>query len=291
MASADRRSGVFDRREGAAGRPRPYRRTYSRREVLRGGLAGAAGLAFAACAGSGSTGASDAGEGGAEWGYSGAGGPANWADLSPEYESCGAGGMQSPIDITGYTPGSPPPLRFSYRSEPTELTNDGRAVHVHYPAGSRLEFSGRFYELESGHFHSPAEHTLDGGQFAAELHLVHRRESGDLAVAGFLFREGGPDPRLQLLLDNAPAPGGRAAAPSGLDAGRWVPSDFSFYMYQGSTTTPPCTEPVEWFVMLETGSVSPEQAGRWQELTAGGPTNRPIQPRNGREIIFSGPRS
>lgn len=282
---------MIDRREGAAGLPRSDGKSCSRRQVLRAGLAAAAGLAFGACAGSGSTSASDAGEGAAAWGYSGAGGPANWADLSPEYERCGAGVMQSPIDITGYTPGSPPPLRFSYRSAPTELTNDGHAVHIHYPAGSGFEFSGRFYELASGHFHAPAEHTLDGEQFAAELHLVHRQESGGLAVAGFLFRSGGPDPRLQTLLDNAPAAGGAAPAPSGLDAGRWVPSDLGFYMYQGSTTTPPCTEPVEWFVMPATATVSPEQARRWQELTAGGPTNRPLQPRNGREIIFSGPRS
>ena len=282
---------MFDQREDAAGLPRSYGKSCSRRQVLRAGLAAAAGLAFGACAGSGSTAASDAGEGAAAWGYSGAGGPAKWADLSPEYERCGAGMMQSPIDITGYTPGSPPPLRFSYRSAPTELTNDGHAVHIHYPAGSGFEFSGRFYELASGHFHAPAEHTLDGEQFAAELHLVHRQESGGLAVAGFLFRSGGPDPRLQTLLDNAPAAGGAAPAPSGLDAGRWVPSDLGFYMYQGSTTTPPCTEPVEWFVMPATATVSPEQARRWQELTVGGPTNRPLQPRNGREIIFSGPRS
>lgn len=230
-------------------------------------------------------------EGAVEWGYSGAAGPAGWADLSPEYAQCGAGRMQSPIDITDYTPGDPPPLRFSYRSAPTGLTNDGRAVNVHYPEGDRFEFSGRAYELDAGHFHTPSEHTLDGEQLAAELHLVHRQASGGLAVVGFLFRLGGPDPRLQALLDAAPAAGGAAEAPPGLDAGMWVPADLGFYMYQGSTTTPPCAEPVEWFVMLETGAVSRQQVDRWQELTAGGPTNRPIQPRRNREIVFSGSRT
>ena len=230
-------------------------------------------------------------EGGVEWGYSGAAGPASWADLSPGYARCGAGRMQSPIDITDYTLGDLPPLRFSYRSEPTELTNDGRAVTVHYPEGGRFEFSGRVYELDSGHFHTPSEHTLDGEQLAAELHLVHRQASGGLAVGGVLFRLGGPDPRLQALLDAAPAAGRTAEAPSGLDAGRWVPADLGFYMYRGSTTTPPCAEPVEWFLMLETGSVSQKQVDRWQELTAGGPTNRPLQPRRGREIVFSGSRT
>ena len=268
---------------------------YSRRQLLRTGVLGAAGLVVGACASNDSTTAAsvytptaDTGE--VKWGYSGAGGPANWADLSPEYERCRSGRMQSPIDITGYTLGDLSPLRFSYRSEPTELTNSGHAIYIHYPEGNRFEFSGRTYELDAGHFHTPSEHTLDGEQLAAELHLVHRQSSGGLAVVGFLFRLGDPDPRLQLLLDSAPAAGGAAGAPSDLYAGRWVPSDLGFYMYRGSTTTPPCEEPVEWFVMLETGTVSQEQADRWQEMTAGGPTNRPIQPRNDREIVFSGSR-
>lgn len=231
----------------------------------------------------------------AEWGYSGAGAPANWANLSPEYGKCGSGERQSPIDITGYEPADPPPLRFSYRdAAPNRLANDGRAVHIHYAEGNRFGFSGRRYQLTQAHFHAPGEHLLDGESFAAELHLAHQRASGRLAVIGFLYRLGEPDPMLEELLSRAPAvgeeAGGEEGSLDGLGAAVLVPDDKGFYMYGGSTTTPPCFEPVEWFVMAEKRSVSQEQADRLQAMTAGGPTNRPVQPRNGRELVFTGSR-
>ena len=39
-------------------------------------------------------------DGGAEvhWGYTGAGGPENWAKLAPDYTLCSAGTRQSPIE-------------------------------------------------------------------------------------------------------------------------------------------------------------------------------------------------
>lgn len=230
-----------------------------------------------------------------EWGYSGAGAPAHWAGLSPEYGKCGSGERQSPIDITGYALADPPPLRFSYRdAAPNRLANDGRAVHVQYAAGNRFGFSGRRYHLTQAHFHAPGEHLLDGESFAAELHLVHQRASGGLAVIGFLYRLGEPDPMLEELLNRAPAAGeeagGEGGSLGGLGAAVLVPEDKGFYMYGGSTTTPPCFEPVEWFVMAEKRSASQEQADRLQAMTAGGPTNRPVQPRNGRELVFTGSR-
>lgn len=231
----------------------------------------------------------------AEWGYSGAGAPANWADLSPEYEKCRSGERQSPIDLTGYAPADPPPLRFSYRGEaPKRLTNNGRAVYIDYAEGSRFEFSGRCYQLTQAHFHVPGEHLLDGASFAAELHLAHQRASGGLAVIGFLYRRGRPDPMLEELLNRAPAVGEAAGDEGGslvgLGAAGLVPEDKGFYMYEGSVTTPPCWEPVEWFVMAEIRSASQEQADRLRAMTGGGPTNRPVQPRNGRKLIFTGPR-
>lgn len=256
----------------------------SRRQfMLMLSLAGAA----AACGGG------DA-EMAAEWGYSGAAAPGAWAGLSSEYEDCGSGDRQSPIDITGYAPGDPPPLRFSYGAAPVRLTNNGRAVYINYEEGSRFEFAGRSYELQQAHYHTPSEHLLDGESFAAELHLVHRRSSGGLAVVGFLFRLGDPDPFLEEVLNLAPAVGGSAdaadASLAGLNSSLLVPEERGFYMYEGSTTTPPCTESVEWFVMAQTGTASAEQVERWRAATAGGPTNRPVQPRNGREIVFTGSR-
>ena len=69
-------------------------------------------------------------EGEVEWGYSGAGAPENWASLSPDYAMCGDGVKQSPVDITGYTPGDSPPLSFSFRRDAAEFANDGRFLTI-----------------------------------------------------------------------------------------------------------------------------------------------------------------
>ena len=228
-----------------------------------------------------------------EWGYTGAGGPENWASLSPDNEACAAGTIQSPINIAGDVSGDVPPLSFSFRRDVEEIKNDGRSVKSTYAPRNRLGFAERTYELASAHYHSPAEHTLNGEQFPVELHLVHEQTFGDLAVVGFLYRLGDPDPMLEAFLTHAPVVGetvsGEGSSLPDLNASGFTPSDLGYYKYQGSLTTPPCTEPVDWFVMNQIGTVSQDQVNRLVELT-GGANNRPVQPTGGRAISYSGPR-
>ena len=55
-------------------------------------------------------------------------------------------------------------------------------------------------------------------------------------------------------------------------------ADKYFYNYQGSLTTPPCTETVEWFVMRQPLPIRPENLERFRnDLNNGEPNNRPVQ--------------
>lgn len=229
-----------------------------------------------------------------DWGYTGAGAPENWANISPDNATCADGMMQSPIDITGYQMGDAPPLSFSFRRGVTEISNDGKMLEAEYAPRNRLGFAERTYELASARWHSPAEHRFDGEELPAELQLVHEQTFGDLAVVSFLYRIGEPDPTLEAFLAAAPAVGetasGEGDALPDLNARIFQPADLGYYKYQGSLTMPPCSEPVDWFVMHEIGTVSQDQVDRLQALIGGIANNRPIQPLNGREINFSGPR-
>lgn len=52
------------------------------------------------------------------------------------------------------------------------------------------------------HFHSPSEHTWDGGRHLdAEVHLVHKSHNGELLVMAVLLRinENRPDNELEIL--------------------------------------------------------------------------------------------
>ena len=218
-----------------------------------------------------------------KWGYDGLGAPEHWASLSEQYAACADGKRQSPIDIAGYDRGDAAPISLSYSVDATTVRNDGKLIHVDYEAGNTLRVGQRIYELRSAHFHSPSEHRIDGASFAAELHLVHADANGDLAVVGLLFDTGTPSPVVEEILDAAPGAGDTIADGFTLNARVYVPTELSYYRYDGSKTTPPCNEPVDWYVMSQPETISPEQIDGLLELS-GGPNNRPVQPTGNRVI-------
>ena len=224
-----------------------------------------------------------------EWSYSGEGGPANWASLSADNERCGSGTQQSPVDIAGYAKGDSPPISFSYRREAESVTNAGTAITVNYPSGNRLGLSERTYQLEAVTAHTPSEHHLDGKSYPLELQLLHSQTFGDVAVVSMLFDIGDANPVVQEIIDNMPSEIGTTEVTGVLNARGLATKDLGYYSYKGSFTTPPCAEPVDWFVMLEIGTVSQAQVDALQSVT--GPNNRPLQALGGREIATSGSRT
>ena len=223
----------------------------------------------------------------AEWGYDGPGAPENWASLSQEYATCTDGEQQSPVDITGYEKGDAGPISFSYVSDMAAVRNDGKSVHIDYGPGNTMTVGQQAFELKSAHFHSPSEHRIDGASFAAELHLVHADADGNLAVVALLFGQGAPSPLVQAMLDAAPAAGETVSNGFTLNAAGYAPAQNSYYHYDGSKTTPPCHEPVGWYVMRKTATISPEQVENLLALS-GGPNNRPVQSIGNRVIIIGG---
>ena len=222
-----------------------------------------------------------------EWGYGGPGGPENWASLSEEYTTCADGKQQSPVDITGYEEADVNPISFLYDSDAAAVHNDGRFVHIDYAPGSMLSVGKQIFELKSAHLHSPSEHWIDGVSFAAELHLVHAGADGRLAAVALLFKLGAPSPAVEAILDAAPATGNTVSAGATPNAGGIAPDELGYYQYDGSKTTPPCQEPVGWFVMRQPKTISQEQVNRLLALSDG-PNNRPVQPTGSRVIRAGG---
>ena len=224
-----------------------------------------------------------------DWGYWGPGAPNNWGSLSPDFAPCAVGLQQSPIDIGGVVEDSSlPDLIFDYRGYAVEINHNGKIAHFEYGDGNTLTVGSQKYELVSMHIHVHAEHQLDGQLFPAEMHLVHRKEGGFLGVVGQVYRLGEPDPVVQALIDAYPDPGQTRHGDSVLNAADFVPADKGYYRYDGSLTTPPCTEGVDWHVLREIRTISQEQVNRIAALHNGF-NHRPIQARNGRQVLDTGP--
>lgn len=168
----------------------------------------------------------------------------------------------------------------------------GPAVQVNYEPGSVFLVGDRTYELLQIHFHAPSEETIDGHRYPLVAHLVHSDKAGNLAVVAVLFDADesgsrGPHPGLAPIVAHLPQEAGPEQFHPDVivQAMHLLPDDRCLYFFEGSLTTPPCTEGVAWFVFRTPVPIGKEQLAR---ITTIYPNNaRPIQPPFGRTVQAS----
>lgn len=218
------------------------------------------------------------------WTYSGEHGPEHWAELSPDYAACGLGVNQSPIDITASIEANLGDLEIDYQYGTTTIINNGHTLQINSKPGNWLNAEGQRFELQQLHFHSPSEHQLNGESFPLEAHFVHKNEKGELAVVAVVFKEGKINDALETVGRLAPTVVGESN-PVDIDFqtlplyGRYD----SYFRYNGSLTTPPCTEGIRWFIIREPGEVAAVQVASFVALI--GEDARGPQPQNARIVL------
>ncbi|WP_113155732.1 carbonic anhydrase [Nitratireductor sp. OM-1] len=219
------------------------------------------------------------------WSYQEVSGPAQWGALEKANAACSAGAQQSPIDITGVVEASLPPLEIDWRPGGT-LLNNGHTIQVNMPKGSTLARGDRRYELLQYHFHAPSEHLVNGRSFAMEVHFVHRdTESGALGVLGVFIEPGERDESFESLAAVFPGKVQGSASVADVDPGGLLPDDLAYWFYEGSLTTPPCSEIVDWMVLRTPKRVAAEDIRRFTALYSG--NARPVLQSNRRFILAS----
>lgn len=215
------------------------------------------------------------------WSYEGATGPEHWGALDASFATCQVGHVQSPIDIPAASLKPEPldPIRFDYKATPLHVTDNGHTLMATYAPGSTIHIGAAEYELQQVHFHRPSEEKVDGKAFAMVAHLVHKNKEGRLAVVAVLFQEGAANPALDAIF------GAKPPAGASLDAASLLPGKTSYFTFEGSLTTPPCTEGVTWYVLRQPMTASANQIAAFAKHY---PHNaRPVQPLQGRAIHAS----
>ncbi|MFS0689899.1 carbonic anhydrase family protein [Sporosarcina sp. 179-K 8C2 HS] len=224
-----------------------------------------------------------------QWSYDEETGPDNWGELDPTYSACTEGNEQSPINIEFSQVKTSEELdNFKIQYEPTQfsIVNNGHSVQAN-PAtpNNSIVVEGTEYKLAQFHFHTPSEHQINGQNMDMELHLVHQDADGGLAVLGLMIKEGKENEKLAPIWDVLPLneTENDNDLNKTIDLHDLLPSDQTTYYYNGSLTTPPCSEKVKWIVFEEPIEMSKEQIQAYQQIF---PENqRPVQPLNEREII------
>jgi len=216
----------------------------------------------------------------------------HWSYAHPEdwgadgaFRACSSGGEQSPINLTGGVRAEIEPPAVSWRAEAFSVVNNGHTIQANASPGGFATSAGRKYELQQFHFHAPSEHTLDGKRSAMEAHFVHGGEGGNLMVIGVFLEGGGQDacPAFSALMAAAPKGEGETRLKAAIDPASLLPKARHFFRYEGSLTTPPCSEVVEWNVFASPVTVAESGIERFKSSF---PMDaRPLQPVHRRILL------
>lgn len=195
----------------------------------------------------------------------------------PAADACTLGTEQSPIHISSTEAKRTklPELAFDYHASKTAVEHHGHAVQVNLKEDNGLRLGDVDYKLLQFHYHHPSEHLIDGKAAPLEVHLVHQNKDGNLAVVGVLFHEGAANPALATKLASI----GKDAT---VDPRELLPADLGYFTYNGSLTTPPCSEGVKWLVLAQPMTASAEQLAALQKQVE--PNARTAQKVNARLI-------
>jgi len=217
-----------------------------------------------------------------DWGYEDEG---HWP------EKCRTGKMQSPINLDHEIAVERSYPRFVFsnynREYPARVKNNGHSVELRVDSPLPTVSGGgldREYTLDHLHFHWQSEHTIDSYRFPLEVHLVHYasvyqnlqealKYKDGLAVLA-VFYDLSPDDDIQFkplvtVMENVEKVAKSISTIDRVQLSSFLPRDVAgYYRYNGSLTTPDCTEVVTWTIFTNTISISKEQAKHFESFHA-----------------------
>ncbi len=220
----------------------------------------------------------------AHWSYEGASSPEHWGTMEKSFSACAIGDQQSPVNLKdGVTAEAGGPV-LNWNAVPFTVVNNGHSIELR-PQGDAggAELDGRHYVLRQFHFHTPSEHAVDGRRAPMEAHFVHEAEGGTLMVLAVFLEPGGENKAFSTLMNAAPHKEGKNDLTAPLDISSLLPQARQLYRYEGSLTTPPCAEVVDWNIYATPVKVAQSDIDAFKAIF---PMNaRPLQAINRRFLL------
>lgn len=229
-------------------------------------------------------------------------GPEQWSSV---YESCG-GVSQSPINVDMST------VEADYVERRMELIKSsgnctrffGEETYSTWSV-SKLEectegkikvlWDGTEFFLNRFQLHSPSEHRLSDKHHDAEVQFVYKTSAGGLGPIISVFLEASESEDNSFLAEYwSKFTGEYHYVLGSIDPyADFIPTSSQVVWYNGSYTTPECTETVPRIIFTQTQTMSYHQLnlfkqalGRLPQTSGALANNRPIQPQNNRQLFI-----
>jgi len=116
-----------------------------------------------------------------------------------------------------------------------------------------VTYRDKKYNVGQLHMHQPSEHTFDGYRYDMELHIVHQEANGekDYLVFAVYFNIGGESEFLKSIKYTTVSSTTDSSVILDEGINIWTllkkAKGMDYISYEGSFTTPPCTEGVKFF--------------------------------------------
>lgn len=187
------------------------------------------------------------------------------------------------------------------KTTPEHLVHRSRDATTHATGDSKgwTRLFASHYNFYQVHWHAPSENRIDGQQFAMEAHYVHQLNDSTLvgtnarlAVIAVMYELSERcNDELDAFWRRMPVSAGDAPFDTTVDVGAWLATLLpgGFYFWEGSLTTPPCTEGVAWALLRRHSHVCARQVERLRSSLAlmrdgVDVNNRVVQPLHGRQV-------
>jgi carbonic anhydrase len=205
---------------------------------------------------------------------------------------------QSPINIISDKAEKDPKQQFSFafHSDCDGVENLGHTIQVDFKKGSTCSINGKDFTSKQFHFHTPSEHLIDGVTYPLEMHIVNVRtdssnpDKPSYVVLSVMFKMGAENKFLKEFLNDVPGEEGEKHALQGGEVklddllSQFAASELkSYYAYNGSLTTPPFTEAVQWIILKHVPEASEEQIMKIEKME--GNNARHVQAVNDRKVF------
>lgn len=193
---------------------------------------------------------------------------------APEYALCQNGTQQGPIALSssqGFSSAHLPSFHNYDNLVAGEFSNwaFGPTFNLYYNKTNMTSLPSMTFDNETvyllgWHTHAPAEHVIDGVRSRSELHLVHGTADGKYRAVVAIRLD--PGSSVSPFFASLPPLVGFNSTSVIADAKLNMNLALSevdyldhFWTYQGSLTTPPCSEGLRFFVAKDVLTVSADQ--------------------------------